>query len=454
MKPNPVFLTDLLILRELFAPGEDFYVIDPASRVTGNSEDIPSPLRKSDEKAENASFVADLRNGEIVLYSSSCGDERWLSFDYINNPDGTIRWFYPSAGIHAGHLSLYNAASVKARLYKILTRIAWKLGQSHRLASGTFRVQQKLYESVQKRYGINFREAASFFTGTRSATRKLVIELHDETRTTGFIKVPLTTKAATLIENEYNMVKSLSKYDFTSLSLPTLSSRINGHARLSDVKPAIVIPADRINNIHLNAMAELFAISHETRRIEETPVWEVIENNLQQLTQELVFVNELNKEKTLDLIGLLKTLFQRIPATEKISLSVSHGDFTPWNMYCDEQRLFVYDWEMAQNGIPMFFDLIHFTYQSTVLRQRKNYATVKCRINEWSQQPLAQKLMQKYHINLALHQQLYLLFTAGHYLRQYLAEKELLMQSHWMIDAWTDAIRDVLQTTHQQPNQP
>lgn len=59
---------------------------------------------------------------------------------------------------------------------------------------------------------------------------------------------------------------------------------------------------------------------------------------------------------------------------------------------------------------------------------------------------MAQKLIQTHHVNLALHQQLYLLFTASHYLRQYLGERELLMQSHWMIDAWTAAIRDGLHT--------
>lgn len=452
MKPSPVYLTDLLILRELFAPGEDFYVIDPAGRVRGEREDIPSPLRTASDHDEQPSFVADLRNGEIVLYSSSCGDERWLSFDFINNPDGTIRWFYPSAGIHAGHLSLYNAISVKARLYKTLTRIAWKLGQHHRLASGTFRVQQKLYESVQMRYGITFREAASFFTGTRGATRKLVIELHNEEHTTGFIKVPLTTAAKDLTENEYEMVKSLSKYDFTTLSLPKLSPRINGHARLSNVKPAIVIPADRITNIHLAAMSELVAISHETKPIADTSIWEAIENNLRFLNNEIVFINELNREKTDDLNALLQELYTTINAGEHIALSVSHGDFTPWNMYCDEQRLFVYDWEMARNGIPMFFDLFHFTYQSTILRQRRNYPAVKNQIDQWSQQPMAQKLIQTHRINLALHQQLYLLFTASHYLRQYLGEKELLMQSHWMIDAWTAAIRDGLQTAKHDRN--
>ena len=148
MKTTAVYLTDLLILRELFAPEEEFYLIDPAGRVIVDKDQLPSPVRKVPEAEDRPSFVVDLRNDDFVLYSSSIGEERWLSFDFINNPDGTIRWFYPSAGMTAGHLSLYNAASVKARLYKTITRIAFRLGQAHCLASGTFRVQQKLFERV------------------------------------------------------------------------------------------------------------------------------------------------------------------------------------------------------------------------------------------------------------------------------------------------------------------
>lgn len=449
MRPQPVYLTDLLILHELFAPGQTFYVIDPDARLIGDHQDLPGDLRLTDETEETGSLVADLRNGEITLYTSAAGEERWLGFDYINNPDGTIRWFYPSSGWQAGHLNLYNAGTVKAQLYKTLTRIAWKLGQGKRLASGTFRVQQKLYESVQQRFSIAPGEAPSFFTGTRGATRKLVVELHDENGTTGFIKIPLTETANALTENEYTMVHRLSKYDFTTLSLPTISPKISGHVRLSNVKPAVVIPANRITHIHLCAMADLVAISHEVCRIQETTIWAVIEKNMEQLSREIVFINEINRIKTNELITLLQALHARIPVFEKIPVSVSHGDFTPWNMYFDEQRLYVYDWEMAQHGIPMFFDLFHFTYQSVILLQRKDFHTVKNQIHEWQQQPLALKLTDKYHIHLSLHQQLYLLFTASHYLRQYLCEEELLPQSEWMIHAWSEAIYDILQHEHQ-----
>jgi hypothetical protein len=32
------------------------------------------------------------------------------------------------------------------------------------------------------------------------------------------------------------------------------------------------------------------------------------------------------------------------------------------------------------------------------------------------------------------------LFTISYYIRQYLGEKELLMQSNWMLDAWSAAL--------------
>lgn len=453
MKTSTVSLTDLLILRDLFARDNDFYIIDPANRVNGDKNSIPTFRNSNNADNNTPAFVADVRKGEIKLYTTSFDHDQWVSFDYINNPDGTIRWFYPSSGLQAGHLALYNSGTLKSRLYKAVTKLAWKFGQSSRLASGTFKVQQKLFETVKKNCGMAPHEAVAFFTGTRGATRKMVIEIHDEYQTTGFIKMPLTPQAELLIDNEYKMVNSLNKYDFTTLSLPKSSKRINGHARLSNIKPAVTIPADRITAIHVRALAELYAISHDRITTNKTAAWDTIESNIYFLCEELVFINDLNKQKTRELIRLMKEVYNSIAATEPVAVSISHGDFTPWNMYCDEQRLYVYDWEMAKNGIPMLFDLFHFTYQSVILQHRKNYTEVKETINSWKKQPLVQQLVHKYQINLLQHQSLYLLFTVSHYLRQYLSEKELLMQSHWMVDAWTEALQDCLEQLSKKANQ-
>ena len=92
----------------------------------------------------------------------------------------------------------------------------------------------------------------------------------------------------------------------------------------------------------------------------------MINGNVHYLFNELEYRNNLDPSKMDALVKGLKQLYSTISLGEAIPVSVSHGDFTPWNMYCDDQRLYVYDWEMARNGIPMLFDLFHFSYQSVI----------------------------------------------------------------------------------------
>jgi hypothetical protein len=447
MNRNPIYLTDLLLLRDLFAKHHTLLIIDPLHRLQGECSGDIIVQDKLDDKNYSKSFIADLTDiNQLSFYLNNNAAISFAEMAYINNPDGTIRWFFPLKRGVPGHLSLYNSVSLKAKIYKWVSKVAGQLGQSRLLASGIIRMQQNLLDQVKTVNDITPEEDISFFTGTRGATRKVVMEIHNKQSTVAFVKIPITPVSEELVKTETEMLKELNKYDFTTLSLPKVSKKIDGHARLSNVKPGITIPADRITAIHVKALAELYALSHERKAISDSTAWETISANMEWLKRDLLFTNGLDSKSTGHLIKLLRKLYNTFSAGESISLSVSHGDFTPWNMYCDEQRLYVYDWEMSRNGIPMFFDLFHFTYQSTILQQRKDYSTVKSSINLWKQQPLVQQMLQKYKINLALHEKLYLLFTVSYYLRQYLNEKELLQQSHWMIKAWTEAITDQLET--------
>ena len=390
--------------------------------------------------------MIDISQHSFSCFLSNAQDDKSTSFDFINNADGTIRWFYNSNCKEAMHLSLYNSNSIKSKIYVSVSRIVWKLGQGNLLSSGRFEMQQLLVDEVKAKYGIEAHETCSFFTGTRGATRKVVVDVQSQDGSCAFIKIPLTETAEKLVKNEIDMVKSLNKFDFTSLSLPKISKHINGHARLSNVKPAITISADRIAAIHASAIGELYALSHDRRAITDTESWNVINGNVHYLFNELEYKNNLDRRKIDTLVKGLKQLYSTISLGESIPVSVSHVEFTLGNMYCDDQRLYVYDWEMARNGIPMLFDLFHFSYQSVVLQQQKSYKEVKVNINIWLIQPIVMHMIQKYRINVQLHHALYLLFNVSFYLRQYLNEKEPLMQSEWMMDAWILAIEDCLTT--------
>jgi hypothetical protein len=160
------------------------------------------------------------------------------------------------------------------------------------------------------------------------------------------------------------------------------------------------------------------------------------------MQREHSFSNGLDEIKTRRILHLLKKLYNSI-TDEVITVSVSHGDFTPWNMYSDAHRLYVYDWELSSNGIPMLFDLYHFIIQSQVLIYRKSYSEVRKQINAIFRTPEVQRICGRYKLNASLHYRLYLLFTVSYYVRIYIGEKELLNQSHWLINLWLEALEDV-----------
>ena len=442
--PN-VFLTDLLLLKKLFSPQSDQLLIyDPQQRLTDIHErEITFTDQLQITVAENI-FYVDLSREEIGVGVTA--NATAVELNYINNPDGTIRWIFLPKGHTPSYLSLYNSGGIKARLYKTLTQLAWNVGQGKLLISGKMLLQQKMFENVKQHYGIAAEEEISLFTGTRGENRKIVMEIHQDSKTTHFIKIPLSDETQQLIKNELEMLNELNKYDFTTLSFPSGSQTGKGYARLSNIKPAVTIPADRITAIHIRTQAELYALSNEKKAIADSAAWKTITSNMESLKLDLLFANGLEQEEIRHVLHLLRKLYNTLHAGESIPVSVSHGDFTPWNMYCDEQRLYVYDWELAKNGIPMFFDMFHFTFQTTVLRQHKDFSAIQKEIATWTKTPLVQQLVHKYKINLTLHLRLYLLFTVSHYLRQYIAEKELLEQSKWMMNVWVQALSELTQT--------
>ena len=114
MKNSKLSLTDLSLLRDLFAPGLEMIIIDPFERVVENVEESIESFQP-DENSLN--FVIDVSQYSFSCFLSNAQDDSCTSFDFINNADGTIRWFYNSNCKEAMHLSLYNSTSIKSKIY-------------------------------------------------------------------------------------------------------------------------------------------------------------------------------------------------------------------------------------------------------------------------------------------------------------------------------------------------
>ena len=442
MRPVTIQYSDLQLLHDLFCRTADgFDVFDPQKRLNENIK-----LKHREGPACQFNLSAKGFNGQSTM-KFYFGRNRWTKgkkFIYINNPDGTMRWLIPAANHEPSHLALYNAESLKARIYKTVSRLLFSIGLGEWLGTSAFYVEQNLEKDVKTIYRIHDDEQYVVFTGTRGNNRKVVLAISNGTKVTHFIKIPISKKSQELVENETNMLKQLSKYDFTTLSIPRVAdSRIKAYTRLTNVKPATTIPAQRISDIHIRALTEIYSFSHERKAIAECAAWATVVKNMEWMQREHELTNGLNEFKTRRVIHLLNKLYYALNTGEAIPVSISHGDFTPWNMYCDEKRLYVYDWELSENGIPMLFDLYHFIFQSQVMVHRQNYPNIRQSIKDTFKKHNVQRLINKYRIDADLHYQLYLMFNISYYMRLYIEENELLTQSHWMVDAWMDALEDV-----------
>ena len=93
MKSRNISHTDLRLLRDFFAPGSNLFLHDAFGRVNGN---FPEQLQDFEPDQQTAVLV-ETHPDYIVLTRGTVQSENLVWFDYINNPDGTIRWFYPSS---------------------------------------------------------------------------------------------------------------------------------------------------------------------------------------------------------------------------------------------------------------------------------------------------------------------------------------------------------------------
>lgn len=427
-------------------------IYDPLSCVTGNQgcKIIRDSTELYEESTGNIVFnlsyeTIDPVNEALFVFDFNLkAVPSGNTFYYINNPDGSMRWIYPSSVKVPYFLDLYNSGSLKGSVYKHLVKMAFCSGLRRSVSSGQFTLQQKIKNKVEEVIESNGEVGYSIFTGTVGENRKSIISLHRNRQTSHYIKIAFNEQPRKLIKNEWTMLTTLSKYDFTALSLPQVSVAIDPNfVKVSNVKPGITISANRLRDVHLKALGELYMTNHENRKIADTPAWKTISNQLNLLDKEHDILNDLDATLVYGIIQRLFELHNSIDTETIIPVSFAHGDFTPWNMYTDDHRLYVYDWELAGAGMPMLVDLFHFVFQSQVLIYRKDISAISNGIAEVLENEHCRGIINRYKIDTSLHYRLYLLFNISYYIRLYMNQRILHPQAHWLVNTWFQALKEI-----------
>lgn len=62
----------------------------------------------------------------------------------------------------------------------------------------------------------------------------------------------------------------------------------------------------------------------------------------------------------------LKLVMEFYSIKQETTFSAYHSDFTPWNMFVEDEKLFVFDWEYAGRTYIPHLDIVHHIVQSSM----------------------------------------------------------------------------------------
>ncbi|MCH6234484.1 hypothetical protein [Cognataquiflexum rubidum] len=343
----------------------------------------------------------------------------------LHNPDGSPRWIWNAENPNPDFLRFYAVSNLRSNVFSILIKAIFFLKLQH-----LFFKQNSLFVLAEETHILNpyLKSNFALFTGTAGPNRKLVLFAKQK-----FVKIALNENSTGLIEQEKANLQQVNGGKY--LEIPSSKSLGNGILALSDLGSW----GKRINSftpLHAKALQEL-----TQNKLRENILFgktEIYQNCLQNL--------EIEKETSFDLLP--KQLVENL-RTLAISLSrqtipthFAHGDFTPWNCFVEEEKISLYDFELAHENMPFGFDAFHFVMQQGILVDHLPYQAIKPKLVAAFE--LLTKEENRSNLDFDACFKAYLLVNTSYYLRIYSQQEKWHTQVNWLLNTWNEAISDAL----------
>jgi thiamine kinase-like enzyme len=282
---------------------------------------------------------------------------------------GNPRWIVPlkSKELFISSLALYQPSLMKAKFLKKLTILAAKGGLSNLTIRNKIYFQRNDW-SIKKIFNRNNLNYA-FFTGTEGCHRKITVQVMDEDGIIlGYIKISDNEDIDRLLNNEAEILEDLSRLKITKGLFPKViyhgpMNNVNILA-LDTLKSVYSKFSSNLSDSHINFLSEIF---HKTSRVmeyKESGFAKRLRKRLRCLENEKL--KNLEDEKFLKLLRIIDFIEEKI-GNEILPFGICHRDFTPWNTFFHNDKLYVFDWEYAEKEYPPMLDLFHFIVQDGIL---------------------------------------------------------------------------------------
>lgn len=278
------------------------------------------------------------------------------AFYRIANADGKV-WYVPRQGM-AIALELYQPSGTKGRMLKaLLPWLHWFAPV--RQVARTEKVKIDLRKDIRDVVGAEMDFAV--FGGTPSVHQKATIQLSRHGKIEAYAKVSESPAVVALFEHEQALLDTLQAKGVQNIprcidckELPeggTIFVQSTVKTKHSSVLHEwTALHDDFLNNLHTRTA---FTMPFENSDYA---------NMLADLEQILTRVPDEYRKAISQAMADVRTTW----GEEEVTFSAYHADFTPWNMFVENDKLFVFDWEYGRLSYPAMLDRYHFHIQQGI----------------------------------------------------------------------------------------
>lgn len=335
------------------------------------------------------------------------GDKsEFASFFYFNNPDGTIRWVIPTTERKPHFLHMYYRGSTRGKIIAAFFNLAYLFRIHPLIADGFFNLEVDDSFKITKLLHMTGDNSYAIFTGTKGKARTALVVLLKNNQVSRYFKLPCDQNYDKLYR-EIGGLNMLNNIGFKLLKIPEMSTWDNG-VLISNISSEKGYRINKITNQHVSALAEVYLSSFES---ESPRVLLDFVNTKLRMVLDGNYLNQVDAKIVENALRDIKSC--------SFPSGLMHGDFTPWNMYVDNELIYLYDWENSKTA-PLLFDLYHFIFQSQIYIHKSFLIEDTLieiervlRLNE------VKKLIEKYGIQPYKHLVFYLLYILAFYSENY-----------------------------------
>ena len=347
-------------------------------------------------------------------------------FNIFKNPDGSVRWLWPSGAREANFLQFYSVNTWKAYLFTMLVKLAF-----------IFRLQRLIFERVDLYIHTNdlvsweMMKFSQFtvFTGTPGKYRKAVC-FHHEKEKPVFSKVALTGASLVALAKEYKGLLTWKKR-IEGIHVPEILDYSNpSKITISSIKLAETRKIEAYSQDLLNYQLKLSEATEKATYLSNSTYY----FDVQKLIPELHYLDQSKFPHGLK--NKLINTFEGLNPSQKFQFTYSHGDFTPWNSYIIQDQFYLYDFEFSKTEAPLYYDIIHFHFQKEILVNHNFNGFNICKKIAAFLNEEPREVVYKYI-------ELYLLYQVSYSLLMYQEQEVWHTQVTWLLKAWDDALTEV-----------